>query len=48
MVGKFSIRIVPNQTPDAIEALVRAHVDKAFAQLGSPNRCELAVDKALF
>jgi Cys-Gly metallodipeptidase DUG1 len=36
--GKFSIRLVPPQTPDAVDPLVIAHLEKAFAALGSKNK----------
>ncbi|KAF4613357.1 hypothetical protein D9613_011016 [Agrocybe pediades] len=35
--GKFSIRLVPPQTPDNIDPLVIDHLKKAFAELGSKN-----------
>nr|VWO99513.1 N/A [Ganoderma boninense] len=35
--GKFSIRIVNPQTPELIELLVRAHLQKEFAKLESKN-----------
>eukprot|EP00928_Gymnodinium_smaydae_P012061 TRINITY_DN14395_c0_g6_i1.p1 TRINITY_DN14395_c0_g6~~TRINITY_DN14395_c0_g6_i1.p1 ORF type:complete len:577 (-),score=140.51 TRINITY_DN14395_c0_g6_i1:22-1701(-) len=44
--GKFSVRTVPNMTPDKVEDLVRAHVEKEFAKLNSPNKMTLVVDKA--
>lgn len=37
VTGKFSLRLVPDQTPEQIDALVRAHLDAQFAALGSPN-----------
>ncbi|KAF8960946.1 glutamate carboxypeptidase [Flammula alnicola] len=36
--GKFSIRLVPPQTPDSVDPLVIAHLEKAFAGLGSKNK----------
>ncbi|KAF8966547.1 hypothetical protein BDZ97DRAFT_1903667 [Flammula alnicola] len=36
--GKFSIRLVPPQTPDSVRPLVLAHLEKAFAGLGSKNK----------
>jgi Cys-Gly metallodipeptidase DUG1 len=36
--GKFSIRLVPPQTPEAVDPLVIAHLEKAFAALGSKNK----------
>ncbi|KJA23862.1 hypothetical protein HYPSUDRAFT_39388 [Hypholoma sublateritium FD-334 SS-4] len=35
--GKFSIRLVPPQTPDAVDPLVIEHLNNAFAKLGSKN-----------
>ena len=37
VTGKFSIRIVPHQTPDAIEHLVRHYCHKVHEESGSPN-----------
>ncbi|KAJ7687614.1 hypothetical protein B0H17DRAFT_1160434 [Mycena rosella] len=39
--GKFSIRLVPPQTPDAVEPLVVSYLESEFAKLGSKNRMEL-------
>ncbi|KAJ7127526.1 hypothetical protein C8R43DRAFT_1027535 [Mycena crocata] len=39
--GKFSIRLVPPQTPDAVEPLVRAHLESEFAKLGSKNKMDI-------
>lgn len=38
VVGKFSIRIVPHQTPEKIEQLVVDHLKAQFAKRGSPNK----------
>ena len=35
--GKFSIRLVPPQTPDNVDPLVIKHLSKEFAKLGSKN-----------
>lgn len=35
--GKFSIRIVPDMTPEEVKAKVVAHLEKEWAALGSPN-----------
>jgi nonspecific dipeptidase len=48
VVGKFSMRIVPNLTPVTVEAAVRAHVESVWASLRSPNNMTLALDKASF
>lgn len=37
VIGKFSIRIVPNQDPRQIEKYVVEHVEKKFKEHGSPN-----------
>lgn len=44
VIGKFSIRIVPNQTPERVEQQVCAYLDKKWAERGSPNKfkCVLA------
>ena len=41
--GKFSIRIVPNQTPEEVEGLVKAYLDKKWAERGSKNACEVSM-----
>jgi nonspecific dipeptidase len=38
VVGKFSVRIVPNQSPEKIEQIVVDHLNKEFAKRGSPNK----------
>ncbi|CAH0547738.1 unnamed protein product [Brassicogethes aeneus] len=38
VIGKFSIRIVPNQEPKQIEKYVVDHLQKVWAQRGSPNK----------
>ncbi|KAL7284561.1 hypothetical protein ACG7TL_001853 [Trametes sanguinea] len=40
--GKFSLRIVPPQTPESIKALVVPYIEQEFAKLDSKNR--LAVE----
>lgn len=37
VVGKFSIRIVPNQTPEGVEKLVVDYVNKMWKERGSTN-----------
>jgi len=39
--GKFSIRLVPPQTPAAVTPLVIAHLESAFATLGSKNSLQI-------
>ncbi|CAD5221638.1 unnamed protein product [Bursaphelenchus xylophilus] len=41
VIGKFSIRIVPNMEPDAVHQLVIAHVEREWANLGS--HCNMKV-----
>jgi len=36
--GKFSIRLVPPQTPEAVDPLVKAHLEREFAKLRSKNK----------
>ncbi|KAH6935124.1 hypothetical protein HPB50_003452 [Hyalomma asiaticum] len=38
VVGKFSIRIVPNQEPAKVEALVKKHIELLWKKHGSPNK----------
>lgn len=44
VIGKFSIRIVPNQTIELVERAVLAHMNVKWAERGSPNsfKCYLA------
>ena len=43
VIGKFSLRLVPDQDPKRIERQVVEHLNKVFAGLGSPNRMECAM-----
>jgi nonspecific dipeptidase len=36
IIGKFSIRIVPNMTPEEVHRLVEDYLQKEFDKLGSP------------
>merc|ERR1719154_625773 len=38
VVGKFSIRIVPNQTPEIVEKVVVDYCNKVWAGRKSPNK----------
>jgi nonspecific dipeptidase len=38
VLGKFSLRLVPDMKPEAVSDLVNAHLNKAFSKLNSPNR----------
>jgi len=40
VIGKFSIRTVPNMQPEQVDKLVFAHVEKVFAELKSKNKCK--------
>jgi len=46
VIGKFSMRIVPNMHPDMVEKCVRKHVAEEWAKLKSPNKMQLIMDKA--
>lgn len=37
VIGKFSIRLVPSQTPDKIDALVKEYLEKLHKESGSAN-----------
>lgn len=39
VIGKFSIRTVPNIEPRKLDEVVYAHVNKVFSELGSKNKC---------
>jgi len=38
VIGKFSVRIVPDMTNDAVCAAVTAHLESEMKKLGSPNK----------
>jgi len=38
VIGKFSIRLVPHQTPEPIEVLVRNYLERLHKEGGSPNK----------
>ncbi|KAI1729264.1 peptidase family m20/M25/M40 domain-containing protein [Ditylenchus destructor] len=38
VIGKFSIRIVPNMEPSEVHTLVTNHLNKLWSQRGSPNK----------
>ena len=38
MIGKFSIRIVPNQTPEIVEDVVVKYCNKVWAGRKTPNK----------
>ena len=37
VIGKFSLRLVPDQKPEEIEKLITKHLETEFAKLNSPN-----------
>lgn len=41
VIGKFSMRLVPDQDPKHMERLVRTHLMNKFTDLHSPNRIQL-------
>jgi acetylornithine deacetylase/succinyl-diaminopimelate desuccinylase-like protein len=41
VIGKFSLRLVPDQDPKQIEKVVTAHLEKEFAKLNSPNKVSI-------
>ena len=38
VIGKFSVRIVPNQTPEIVENVVVAYCNKIWSGRKSPNK----------
>ena len=44
VIGKFSIRIVPHQTPQLVEDLVTAYLTKLWARRRTPNKLRLWCD----
>lgn len=43
VIGKFSIRIVPNQEPKLIEKYVCDYIKQKFAERGSPNKMSVSM-----
>lgn len=41
VVGKFSIRLVPDMMPEQVSALVKAFVESEFSKLKSKNVCSI-------
>ncbi|KAF7358639.1 CNDP dipeptidase [Mycena sanguinolenta] len=41
VAGKFSIRLVPPQTPDKVEPLVKTYLESEFAKLGTKSKLEI-------
>jgi nonspecific dipeptidase len=48
VIGKFSLRTVPDMHPDEVVKCVRKHIDQEWAKLGSPNKMVCELDKASF
>merc|ERR1712243_249939 len=46
VIGKFSIRIVPNQTPEIVEDVVVKYCNKIWATRKSPNKMTASDDGA--
>jgi nonspecific dipeptidase len=46
VIGKFSIRLVPDQKPDVINALVTQHLEAQMAKRGSPNKMTVHTEKS--
>ncbi|XP_013195460.1 cytosolic non-specific dipeptidase [Amyelois transitella] len=42
VIGKFSIRLVPNQEPEEVEKLVFDYINKKWAERGSPNKMRIS------
>lgn len=43
VIGKFSIRLVPDMQPEEVERLVKAHVEKVHKDRGSPNQIKITM-----
>ena len=43
VVGKFSIRLVPNQEPEKVAKQVIEYVNGEFKKLGSPNKVKVSL-----
>ena len=43
VIGKFSVRIVPNQTPEFVEEKVKAYLNKKWAERGSKNKMNVSM-----
>ncbi|XP_021416076.2 cytosolic non-specific dipeptidase isoform X1 [Oncorhynchus mykiss] len=41
VIGKFSIRLVPDMDPKVVEKQVTGHLEKKFAELESPNKLKV-------
>jgi cytosolic nonspecific dipeptidase len=45
VIGKFSIRLVPDMTPETVRDKVYKHIEKEWQKLKSPNHMSLKIDK---
>ncbi|VDI68686.1 cytosolic nonspecific dipeptidase [Mytilus galloprovincialis] len=43
VIGKFSIRLVPDQLPEEVEKKVKEHIDNVVKKQGSPNKVSLSM-----
>jgi nonspecific dipeptidase len=43
VIGKFSIRLVPDMDPAVVEKLVTEHLERKMAELGSPNSMKVTM-----
>jgi cytosolic nonspecific dipeptidase len=43
VIGKFSIRIVPDQDPEIIEKQVTSYLEEKFKELNSPNKIKVTM-----
>ena len=48
VIGKFSIRIVPNQEPEEVIRLTKTYLEEYHKQRGSPNHLRLLSFHSLF
>ncbi|KAF7271581.1 hypothetical protein GWI33_015566 [Rhynchophorus ferrugineus] len=42
VIGKFSIRLVPNQDPEKVEEEVKKYLEKLWKERGTPNRLKVS------
>lgn len=45
VTGKFSIRVVPDMTPEKVHAAVKAYLEKKWAKLGSDCQMEVIAEQ---
>jgi len=43
VIGKFSVRLVPNMEPAAVEKLIKEHIDRIHKQRDSPNTVNVSM-----